>query len=84
MGLPDQPVTLSPDEIRELNKKLSTMRHDINNHLSLVVAAVELIRYKPEMRDRMTATLAEQPAKIIAEVAKFSSEFERAFGIRRQ
>ncbi len=60
------------------------MRHEINNQLSLIVAALELVRFKPDMRDRMLETLGQQPARITAEVTKFSTEFERAFGITRE
>ena len=59
------------------------MRHDINNHLSLIIAAVELTRHKPEMAERMLATLLEQPPKISDALVQFSAEFERAFGITR-
>src|SRR5437773_220483 len=55
MGLPSQPVTLSIEQLDELNKKLSIMRHDINNHLSLIMAAVELLRHKPQLAERMMA-----------------------------
>jgi hypothetical protein len=84
MALPTKPVTLTVAQLDELNRKLSTMRHDINNHLSLVVAAVELIRHKPQMAERMIATLVEQPPKISETIGKFSAEFEKAFGITRQ
>jgi cob(I)alamin adenosyltransferase len=83
MGLPNQSVTLSVEQIAELNQKLSTIRHDINNNLSLILAAVELARYKPEMAERMMATLSEQPTKITAKLSEFSAEFERAVGITR-
>jgi hypothetical protein len=83
MGTPNSPVTLSPEQITDLNQKLSKMRHDINNHLSLVVFAVEVLRSKPEMLERMTATMSDQPAKITADLAKFSAEFEQLFGISR-
>jgi hypothetical protein len=83
MPLPDGPVTLSVQQLEELNKKLSSLRHDVNNHLSLVVAAAELIKLNPERADRMCATLAEQPAKITDAISKFSSEFERVMGITR-
>ncbi len=83
MVIPTNPVSLTPTQIEELNRKLSAMRHDVNNHLSLVVAALELIRHKPEVRERMLATLIQQPPKIIAEVNKFSADFEKAFGIIR-
>jgi hypothetical protein len=83
MALPDQPVTLSREQLDELNRQLTTMRHDINNHLSLIVATIELIRYKPHVAERMVATLSEQPAKITESVKKFTADFERALGIRR-
>ena len=83
MVLPDKPVTLTPEQIAELNKQLSTMRHDINNNLSLVMAAIELAKLKPESVTRMIATLSEQPGKISATMTKFSVEFEKTFGITR-
>ena len=61
MGLPTEPVILTPEQLAQLNSELSTMRHDINNHLSLIMAAVELIRHKPQMAERMMTTLVEQP-----------------------
>ena len=83
MGLPNEPVILSVAQLDELNRKLATMRHDINNNLSLIVAAMELIRHKPQMTERMLSTFGDQPAKINVAVNKFSSEFERALGITR-
>ena len=84
MGLPNEPVTLTAEQIVELNQKLSKMRHDVNNHLSLIVFAVEVLRSKPEMIERMLTTLGDQPAKITSDMSKFSSAFEETFGIMRQ
>jgi hypothetical protein len=83
MGLPSEPVTLTVAQLDELNRKLSSMRHDINNNLSLIVAAVELIRHKPQMAERMIAALGEQPSRITDTMNKFSAEFERVLGITR-
>ena len=83
MRMPSEPVVFSPEQIEDLNHKLSTLRHDINNNLSLIMAASELIRHKPHMAERMMATLLEQPPKITAALTKFSAEFEQAFGISR-
>ncbi len=74
---------MTPEQIGELNRKLATLRHDINNHLSLIVAAAELIKYNPESANRMATTLGEQPPKISDELARFSAEFEKALGIVR-
>ena len=76
-------VELDASAIAELNKQLATMRHDINNHLSLMMAAVELVRRKPEAAERMASTLTDQPFRITAAMKLFSAQFETALGIQR-
>ena len=83
MVLPSQPVTLSVEQIDELNKELSRLRHDINGDLALIVAAAELIKLNPSSAERMLATLLEQPTKIRERTDKFSAQFEKQFGITR-
>jgi Cu/Ag efflux protein CusF len=83
MGLPSQPVTLTPEQLEALNSQLATMRHDINNYLSLLVAASELIRFKPQAAENMLGTMGEQPKKISAAMNKFTAEFEKTLGITR-
>jgi hypothetical protein len=83
MTLPSEPVTLTVEQIAALNRELSNMRHDINNHLSLIMAATELIRHKPQTIERMTETLNEQPHKVANAMIKFSTEFEQVLGIKR-
>ena len=58
MSFPDGPVTLTVQQLEELHKKLSALRHDVNNHLSLIVAAAELIKLNPEMAARMKTSRA--------------------------
>jgi SepF-like predicted cell division protein (DUF552 family) len=83
MPLPNDPVTLSVEEIAELKQLLSAMRHDVNNHLSLMMAAVELIRRKPETAERMLKTMSDQPAKITSAVAQFSNKLEIALHLHK-
>jgi hypothetical protein len=83
MVLPNQPVTLSVEQVADLNKRLSTMRHDINGDLALIVAAAELIKLNPSTAERMLTTLLEQPTKIRERADKFSRDFETVLGIKR-
>lgn len=83
MALPTEPVTLSVPQVEELNRKLSTLRHDINGDLALVVAAAELIKLNPDILQRMLSTLLEQPSKIRDKVDHFSVELEKMIGIDR-
>jgi hypothetical protein len=84
MVLPSQPVTLTPEQLAQLARQLSTMRHDINNHLSLVMAALELIRHKPQTAERMLSTISEQTPRITGAILKFSEEFDQTLGISRE
>ena len=83
MALPTEPMTLSVQQIEDLNRKLSSLRHDINGDLALVVAAAELVKLNPDILQRMLSTLLEQPPKIREKLDRFSVELEKAFGISR-
>ncbi len=83
MGLPTEPVTLSAEQVADLNRKVSDLRHDINNHLSLIMAGVELVKLRPDTSDRMLASIAEQPPKVIEALKKFSGEFDAVLRITR-
>ena len=83
MPLPTEPVTLSVEQVGELSQKLADLRHDINNYASLIMASAELLRRRPEAAERMLASLADQPSKIIAAVKQFSGDLEAALRITR-
>jgi hypothetical protein len=83
MALPEKSVELSPDQVAELNKKLSEMRHNVNNYLALIVAASELLKRKPELAERMLGNILAQPERVIAEIRSFSDDFEATLGITR-
>jgi uncharacterized protein YigA (DUF484 family) len=74
---------LSVEQISELHRKLSALRHDVNNNLSLVMATVELLRRRPESASRLLNKLMEQPQKIAESIAQFSGEMESLLGITR-
>lgn len=78
-----EPVSLSGEQVAELKQQLSVMRHDINNHLSLMMAAVELIRRRPESAERMWNTLTEQSPKITDSMAQFTRRFEATMRLRK-
>jgi hypothetical protein len=84
MGLPQEPVALTPEQVDAINRNLAEMRHNVNNYLSLITATTEIITRKPEMAQRLLSNLAVQPQRIVDEIRKFSAEFERALGINRE
>ncbi|MFZ1071804.1 MAG: hypothetical protein WAO21_00055 [Verrucomicrobiia bacterium] len=83
MPLPNESVTLSAEQIRELNQKLADLRHDVNNSLSLMTAAVELIQRRPESAGNLWNTLIEQPRKVAVSISQYCRDFEAALHITR-
>ena len=83
MGMPTQSVTLTPEQLAELSRRLATFRHDINNNLMLISASAELIKMKPASAGKMLDTLVDQPQRIKEAMTKFSNEFEQFLGITR-
>ncbi len=84
MGLPSEPQTLTPEQVAEINSKLSEMRHDINNYLSMIIAATELVKRKPESAERFLDMIALQPPRITSSMQSFSAEFEKLLKIERE
>ena len=84
MGMPNGPLTtLSVEQVSELNHKLASMRHDINNYMTVMMSAAELTRSKPDLAARLMPALLEQVPRVIDAVKAFSVEFEQAFGISK-
>jgi hypothetical protein len=83
MKMPDKPVTLTVEQVDQLNRKLSKMRHDINNNLAILTAAMELIRLRPADLNTRLDMMSEQPNKIAQTINSFSAEFDQVLGISR-
>ncbi len=81
MGLPNQTVNLTPDQIGAINQKLGHMRHNVNNSLAMLVATAELMRRKPESVVRFVDLFTEQPQNIADEIRKFSEDLQQSLGI---
>lgn len=83
MQMPSAPVTLTVEQLTQLNDYLTRTRHDINNHLTVILSAAEVIRHRPAMAERMMENVLEKAQRIKEDVLGFSQEFEKTFGITR-
>jgi hypothetical protein len=72
-----QTITLAPEQIQDLAGKLSTLRHNVNNHLALIVAATELMRRKPDQAARFVGALFDPPERITKEIQTFTHQLEK-------
>jgi hypothetical protein len=77
------PVTLTEEQILALHSELIKMRHDVNGRLANIVAAAELMRFRPESTAERLKLLLEQPHKAAESIGEFSRRFESSFGLVR-
>jgi len=74
-------VMLSPRKVSEIERKLADLRHDVNNNLTLIVAAAEIIRHRPEQAEQFWESLMQKPMKVADQVSQFSRDLEKALRI---
>ena len=77
-----QPVCLTPSQVAGLNARLAELRHGINNRLTKIVAAAEILQRKPDMIAVFAPQMIDEPQRISDDVAAFSAAFEEALGLR--
>lgn len=84
MGEMEKVVTLNAEQVAQLGSQLSEMRHQINNYLTLITAATEIMGRKPDTASRMMESILQQPGKINREIRRFSDVFEKSLGIHHE
>ena len=77
-----QPVCLTPNQVARLNERLAELRHGINNRLTKIVAAAEILQRKPELISVFAPQLIAEPQHISEDVVAFSRLLEEALGLR--
>jgi hypothetical protein len=83
MGLPYKPVSLSAEQVGKLNDQLSTMRHQINNHLTVMSLVAEQALGASDAAPQRISTLLKQVPEVTELLKTFSAEFERTLGISK-
>ena len=73
----DGPVHLHSEQVKHLDKQLADCRHNVNNSLSMIISALELLQFKPDTAERMIETAMAQTRKITQQLETYSAEFER-------
>lgn len=83
MEFPKEPVTLTPSELAQILEHHKTARHNVNNALSMIIAAAELVKLKPDAAERYSDKILEQPDRIIMELKSFGDELEKRLRVKK-
>ena len=64
--------TLSPEELVQLQKKFSELKHSINNALAVMMALSEMSQRRPDYAEKLATTVLSKAPQIVSGLQEFT------------
>ena len=64
--------TLSPEELAQLQKKFSEIKHSINNALAVMMALSEMSQRRPDYAEKLATTVLSKAPQIVTSLQEFT------------
>jgi len=64
--------TLSAEEITQLQKKFSEIKHSINNALAVMMALSEMSQRRPDYAEKLASTVLSKAPQIVSSLQEFT------------
>jgi hypothetical protein len=76
-----QPGTaLTPEEIAQLQKKFSEIKHSINNALAVMMALSEMSQRRPDYAEKLASTVLSKAPQIVTSLQEFTQVLNEKAG----
>lgn len=80
MNEPNRP--LSPEELAELQKKYSEIKHSINNALAVMMALSEMSQRRPDYAEKLASTVLTKAPQIVSSLQEFTALLNEKAGVK--
>jgi len=80
MNEPNRP--LSPEELAQLQKKYSEIKHSINNALAVMMALSEMSQRRPDYAEKLATTVLTKAPQIVSSLQEFTALLNEKAGIK--
>ena len=74
--------TLSPEELAQLQKKFSEIKHSINNALAVMMALSEMSQRRPDYAEKLASTVLTKAPQIVASLQEFTNALNEKAGVK--
>lgn len=74
--------TLSPEELAQLQKKFSEIKHSINNALAVMMALSEMSQRRPDYAEKLAATVLSKAPQIVSSLQEFTQVLNEKAGVK--
>ena len=76
----DTSRTLSPEELAQLQKKFSEIKHSINNALAVMMALSEMSQRRPDYSEKLASTVLSKAPQIVSSLQEFTQALNEKAG----
>jgi hypothetical protein len=74
--------TLSPEELAQLQKKFSEIKHSINNALAVMMALSEMSQRRPDYAEKLATTVLSKAPQIVSSLQEFTLALNEKAGAK--
>ena len=74
--------TLSPEELVQLQKKFSEIKHGINNALAVMMALSEMSQRRPDYAEKLASTVLSKAPQIVSSLQEFTQLLNEKTGTK--
>jgi chromosome condensin MukBEF ATPase and DNA-binding subunit MukB len=64
--------TISPEELAQLKKEFSEIKHSINNALAVMMALSEMSQRRPDYAEKLATTVLSKAPQIVSSLQEFT------------
>jgi hypothetical protein len=77
--------TVTPEELGQLQKKFSEIKHSINNALAVMMALSEMSQRRPDYAEKLATTVLAKAPQIVSSLQEFTQALnEKAGGAKAE
>jgi len=72
--------SIPPEEIAQLQKKFSEIKHSINNALAVMMALSEMSQRRPDYAEKLASTVLTKAPQIVSSLQEFTEALNEKAG----
>jgi predicted nucleic acid-binding Zn-ribbon protein len=76
--------TLSAEELVQLQKKFSEIKHSINNALAVIMALSEMSQRRPDYSEKLATTVLSKAPQIVSSLQEFTQLLNEKAGTKSE
>jgi hypothetical protein len=80
MNEPNRPP--SPEDLAELQKKFSEIKHGINNALAVMMALSEMSQRRPDYAEKLATAVLSKAPQIVSNLQEFTQFLNEKAGVK--